>query len=76
MRPCTALLATALVVLSACSQPSAPDKDQPVEPQARADDLKRAIDAPLARARDAQQSIDAGAQRTQAAVDAAEAAAN
>lgn len=62
-----------LAALAACS-PKMPDTDRPVEPksQARHDDLKRAIDAPLDRARGAQAAVDAGAQSEREAIDAAE----
>ncbi|WP_460830680.1 hypothetical protein [Lysobacter humi (ex Lee et al. 2017)] len=60
----TRLLAFALLVaLAGCSRPTAPDTDKPVEPQSatRADDLQRAIDAPLDKARDARAALDAAA---------------
>lgn len=71
-----ALPACLAVLLAACSEPRAPDREQPPEPQAaRHDDLKRAIDRPLDRARQAQAAIDAAADAQREAIDAAEGAA-
>lgn len=69
-------VSAALLVLAACSRPTAPDTDKPVEPQsaARADDLRRAIDAPLDRARSAQAALDAASAARLQAADAVEAA--
>ena len=64
----------ALALLAACSKPSMPDKDRPVEPKSAAahDDLRRAIDAPLQKAKGAQAAVDAAAKSQDAAIEAAE----
>lgn len=68
-----ALPACLALLLVACSEPRAPDREQPPEPQAaRRDDLRRAIDRPLDRARQAQAGVDAAATAQRAAIDAAE----
>lgn len=63
------------VLLGACSRPSMPDKDKPVEPKAavRQDDLTRAMRAPLQRANATQAAADADRKSQEAAIDAASA---
>ena len=63
----------ALALLTACSKPTPPDKEQPVEPQAAArhDDLKRAIDKPIDRARAARDASEAASKAQDAALEAA-----
>jgi PBP1b-binding outer membrane lipoprotein LpoB len=65
------------LALCACSDPTAPDKEQPPEPKAAADaakhdDLARAVQEPMDRARDVQATLDASAASRRDAVAAAE----
>ncbi len=70
---CLAL--TAALSLGACSEPEAPDKEQPPEPQAStagdATDMRDAIQAPIDKAKAAEQAIQDAAQAQDAAVEAA-----
>lgn len=70
------LAAGLALALCACSDPVAPDKEQPPEPKAAASPsgdvrLAAAIEAPLDRARDAQATVDAAHAARDAATDAA-----
>ena len=66
------LIAVALpALLAACSKPDMPDKDKPVEPQARHDDLARAMHKPLQQATAARAATEAAAKAQDAALDAA-----
>lgn len=71
------LLASLAFALAACSEPKAPDKEQPPEPQAahaasRTGDLARAVQRPIHRARQAQAAIDASAISRRSALAVAE----
>ncbi len=66
------LLCCALLLLAACSKPQPPEKERPVEPQARSDSgLRDAMQAPMDKARQAEAAMEVAKQARDAATEAA-----
>ena len=64
------LLAT-LLTLCACSKPTPPDPERPVEPQAADTGLRDAMQAPVDKAKAAEADVQRAAAAQRAAIDAA-----
>ena len=64
------LLAT-LLTLCACSKPTPPDPERPVEPQAADTRLRDAMQAPVDKAKAAEADVQRAAAAQRAAIDAA-----
>ena len=64
------LLAT-LLTLCACSKPTPPDPERPVEPQAADTRLRDAMQAPVDKAKAAEADVQRAAATQRAAIDAA-----
>ena len=64
------LLAT-LLTLCACSKPTPPDPERPVEPQAHATGLRDAMQEPLDKARAVEGDVQKAAEAQRAAIEAA-----
>ena len=69
--PSTLLLSAALLALCACSKPTPPDPERPVEPQAQHAELRDAMHAPLDKAKAAEADVQQAADAQRAAIDAA-----
>jgi predicted component of type VI protein secretion system len=67
------LLCCALLVLAACSKPQPPEKERPVDPQAKQaqSELGRAIQAPLDKAKGVDDQVEKGKEAQDAAIEAA-----
>ncbi|MGH8073851.1 MAG: hypothetical protein ACREO4_07245 [Lysobacter sp.] len=65
------VLIAALLVLCACSKPTPPDPERPVEPQASATELRDAIQEPLDKAKAVEGDMQKAAESQRAAIEAA-----
>ena len=65
------VLIAALLVLGACSKPTPPDPERPVEPQASATELRDAIQEPLDKAKAVEGDVQKAAEAQRAAIEAA-----
>lgn len=64
--------AVLFAMLAACSKPEPPDKERPVEPQARqATELRDAVRGPIDKAARVEDALDAAAQAQRTAIEAA-----